>query len=452
MRDLIESALRDQPADYIELRVEESEGTRLLFRGRQLEDIGRTSSRGGCVRALVKGGWGFVSFNRLDNLRDKVALAVAEARLVGNEESILAPVEPIVDHVPAQITKDPRTISLADKKRLLEEYNEIIWGTPRIQTSTIAYGDSYKKVIFASTIGSYIEQEKVDMSANLRAIARDDGTVQQAGISLGSQHDFGFVEHLHDEVRRFAQQAVDLLGARTVKGGEYTVVLDPILAGVFTHEAFGHISEADGVYENPRMREIMQLGRRFGGPHLNIVDGAAVPGYRGSYQYDDEGTPATKTYLITEGVLTGRLHSRETAGKMGEPPTGNARAINYRFRPIVRMTNTYIEPRDATFADMIADIKEGVYCKSWYGGTTTREMFTFSAAEAFMIRNGRVAEPLRGVMLSGNLFTTLENIDRIGDDLDMNQGGGCGKGGQSPLPVSNGSPHIRIQKLVLGGD
>ena len=146
-----------------------------------------------------------------------------------------------------------------------------------------------------------------------------------------------------------AHRAVDLLKAPQVKGGEYTVILDPILAGVFIHEAFGHLSEADHVYEDDRMRDIMYMGRRFGGKHLNVIDGAAVPGLRGSYAYDDEGTPATRTHLIREGVLVGRLHSRETAAKMGETPTGNARAINYRHPPIVRMTNTFIEPGEATF-------------------------------------------------------------------------------------------------------
>ncbi|HLB27891.1 MAG TPA: TldD/PmbA family protein, partial [Dehalococcoidales bacterium] len=211
------------------------------------------------------------------------------------------------------------------------------------------------------------------------------------------------------------------------------------------------LSESDFVYENVQMRQIMTLGKTFGSKELNIVDGAAVPNLRGSYKYDDEGTPATKTYLIREGKLTGRLHSRETAAKMGEPPSGNARAINYRFPPIVRMTNTYIEPSKATFEDIISDVKEGVYVKNWCGGTTSMEMFTFSAGEAYMIRNGKIAETLRPVVLTGNVFATLKNIDAIGNDLDFNQGGGCGKAGQSPLPVSNGSPHIRIRRCLVGG-
>jgi TldD protein len=136
---------------------------------------------------------------------------------------------------------------------------------------------------------------------------------------------------------------------------------------------------------------------------------------------------------------------------MGEKTTGNARAIDYRHPPIVRMTNTLIEPGKVTFEEMIGDIKEGVYVKNWYGGMTSMEMFTFSAGEAYMIRNGKVAELLRPVVLTGNVFTTLENIDAIGDDLEMNEGGGCGKGAQSPLPVSNGSPHIRIRNCLVGG-
>jgi len=227
-------------------------------------------------------------------------------------------------------------------------------------------------------------------------------------------------------------------------------VLDPILAGVFCHEAFGHLSEADFISENDRMREIMVLGKRFGGKHLNIVDGAAVPGLRGSFAYDEEGVAAHKTDLIREGVLVGRLHSRETAARMGEKPTGNARAINYQFPPIVRMTNTFIEPHQATFEEIVSEIKDGIYCKNWYGGMTSMEMFTFSAGEAYRIRNGKVEELLRPVVLSGNLFETLKNIDAIGNDVDMNQGGGCGKGGQSPLAVSNGSPHIRIRECLVG--
>jgi TldD protein len=348
-------------------------------------------------------------------------------------------------------SSNPVNIPLVQKKQLLDEYNEVIWKTPKIQTSVIAYGDSHKKTIFLSSLGSHIEQERADITLCLTTVATEGSEVQQSGLSLGSRGDFTAMKGLHQQVADMSRRAVELLSAPKAKGGEYTVVLDPVLAGVFVHEAFGHLSESDFLYENERLREVMVLGRTFGSSELYIVDDATWPNLRGSYKYDDEGVPAHKTYLIREGKLSGRLHSRETAAKMGEPPTGNARAVNYRYPPIVRMTNTYIEPRAASFNDLISDIKEGIYAKNWYGGTTSMEMFTFSAGEAYMIRHGKIAEPIRPVTLTGNVFDTLKNIDAIGNDLDMNQGGGCGKGDQVPLPVSNGSPHIRIRHCLVGG-
>ncbi|MBI2916558.1 MAG: TldD/PmbA family protein [Chloroflexi bacterium] len=451
MRDEIEQALKGHRAEYIEIRWEESEGTRLQYRGRERESVGRSTARGGNVRALVKGGWGFVCFNEMKDLRGKVVEAVRQARLVGSEQSHFAPVPPIEDAVPPTINKDPIAVPLADKVRLLEEYNGIILGTPGVQSSLVTYGDGRRKVLFANSEGSFIEQGRADISLRVSATARKDGDVQQAGLSLGALGDFGAMEGLHEQVKSLAQTAADLLKAPRIPGGEYTVVLDPVLAGVFIHEAFGHLSEADHVYENERLKEIMVLGRRFGQRHFNVVDGAAVPGLRGSYKYDEEGTPATKTDLIREGVLVGRLHSRETAARMGETPTGNARALDWRFPPIVRMTNTYIEPGAATLDDLLEGIEDGVYVSNWYGGQTSMEMFTFASGESRRIRHGRIEELVRPVQLSGNLFTTLQNIDAIGNDLDMNQGGGCGKGMQVPLPVSNGSPHIRIRRCLVGG-
>ncbi|MFB0557357.1 MAG: TldD/PmbA family protein [Dehalococcoidia bacterium] len=451
MPDQFVKALKGHKADYIEAHFEESEATHIVYRGERLEEVNRTCSSGGNVRALVKGGWGFVSFNSLEGLWDKVSLAVEEAKLAGREGFSLPSMEPMVDVVAAEVKKEARLVPLAAKKELLDEYDDIMLSTGKIQSTRIDYRDFRRKVIFASSEGSYIEQSKPDLTLRLTAIAREDNEVQQAGLSLGSKGEFSVIEGLHQQVRELARRAVVLLSAPHVKGGEYTVVLDPVLAGVFVHEAFGHLSESDFLYQNEQLRNIMTLGRRFGGRQLNIVDDATMPDLRGSYKYDDEGMPASRTYLIHEGVLVGRLHSRETAAKMGESPTGNARAINYHFPPIVRMTNTFIEPGNSSFEGMLGDIKEGVYVKDWYGGTSSLEMFTFSAAEAYMIRQGKLAELLCPVVLSGNVFVTLGNIDAIGNDLKMNQGGGCGKGGQSPLPVSNGSPHIRVRSCLVGG-
>ncbi len=451
MRDRLSEILHNHAADHVDIRLEERTDTRIVYRGPKLEEASLLSDSGGCVRALVDGGWGFASFNDINAIEGSVAKAITEARYSSGDPLTL----PDRDSVEASVTSLPSInvahVSLREKKELLDEYNDIIMSSPHIQSSHILYTDTDRTVRYAASDGNYIEQKVPDLSLRLTAIAREGDEVQQVGVSLGTVGDFAPMSRLHHEARDIARRAGALLDAKPVKGGEYTVVLDPILAGVFTHEAFGHLSEADLVYQNPELRELMVLGRRFGGQQLHIVDDATLPSLRGSYAYDDEGMPGQRTYLIREGRLEGRLHSRETAARMAELYSGNARAISFRHSPIVRMSNTYIEPGDVALADMLSDIEEGVYVKDWYGGQTSLEMFTFSAAEAYMIRNGKLAEMLRPVVLSGNVFTTLARIDAIGNDLDMNQGGGCGKGGQSPLPVSNGSPHIRISRCIVGG-
>jgi TldD protein len=284
------------------------------------------------------------------------------------------------------------------------------------------------------------------------AIARDGDNVQQSHESCAGPFGFEFVQNREEMPRLAARRAVELLSAKSVVGGQYPVVADQMLAGVFIHEAFGHLSESDFVYENPKAKEMMVLGRRFGRDILNVYDDGTIPGQRGTHRYDDEGTPTRHNDLIKAGVLVGRLHSRETAAKMGENVTGNARAISYRFPPIVRMTNTAIENGTTPFEDMIKDIKLGIYACDAYGGETMLENFSFSSGYAYMIRDGKIAEMVKDVILSGNLFTTLQNIDTIGNDFKwLAVGGGCGKGNQSPLPVGMGAPHIRIQNVVIGG-
>jgi TldD protein len=228
--------------------------------------------------------------------------------------------------------------------------------------------------------------------------------------------------------------------------------MDPIMTGLFTHEAFGHLSEADFIAENPQAKDMLALGRQFGPRTLNIYDDGAAPRLRGSIAYDDEGVPAQKTWLIRDGILAGRLHSRETAALMNEQPTGNARATSYRQAPLVRMTNTAIAPSDGGAAhNLIKDIDLGVYAVDWAGGETLLEDFTFVAKHGYMIRHGELAEPLRAMTLTGNVFETLMNIDGIGSDFAWDEGSGdCGKGAED-LPVCDGGPHIRVRDVLVGG-
>ncbi|WP_199249307.1 TldD/PmbA family protein [[Phormidium] sp. ETS-05] len=440
--------------DYLAIRLEEAEGTDIFLRGNKIETLSEGVSVGGQVRACYKGGWGFASFNQLATIEDRIAEAIAAARIVGDAETILAPVAPVVDAVVLPLTgTNPRQVPLAQKKQLCDRYTEILRSLDsRITTTSVRYGDSEQRILLATSDGTILEQSWVDMEMRFAATARNGETVQTGRETTGSRKAYEDLTDLDNQVRGAAQRAVDALSLPPVKGNSYTVVIDPILSGLFVHEAFGHLSEADMAYENPDILEVMTLGRRFGPPELQIFDGAIPEGHRGSYYYDDEGTPATTTQLIKDGVLVGRLHSRETAGKLSETPTGNARCLNYHYPPIVRMTNTWIARGTTPVPDLFADIKEGVYARNWLGGMTNGEMFTFSAGEAWMIRNGKLEEQVRDVTLSGNVFSTLADIEAIGDDFYWDESGGCGKGSQSGLPVGCGGPSLRINNVVVGGE
>jgi len=453
LKEQIEKALKRSKADYTEIRIETNTLSGLLFRGEELDQIGSARSVGGMARALVKGGWGIATFNDLTHLEERVADAVECARLVGKETSRLAPVEPAVDQTTVELKKDFRGISLSEKKKVAEEYNRaILHYDDNIQSTNVMYKDRFKTVYYGNSEGAYIEEERPYTGIMMQAVVRSGNNVQRAKESSAGIGGFEFAEGLHEKAISAAKRAVELLSAPPVKGGKYTVVLNPTLAGVFAHEAFGHLSEADFVYENERMKELMVLGKTFGPKMLNIIDDGSIPGQQGTHKYDDEGVKTGKSYLIKDGVLAGRLHSRETAAIMGEKPTGNARAVGYSHEPIVRMTNTYIDKGDASFEDMIKDIELGVYAVDSSGGQTEFEMFTFSADYAYMIRNGKIAELVRDVVLTGNVFETLKNINMIGEKVEWVQSsGGCGKGAQSPLPVGIGSPHIRISDVIVGG-
>lgn len=440
--------------DYLAIRLEQSEGTDIFLRGGRTETLSEGMAIGGHVRACHRGGWGFASFNDLEDLVARIEEAIAAARLVGHEETLLAPVAPVqVTHQLPLTGSDPRQIPLARKKELCRYYADLLQGQdPRITTTSVRYGDIAQRVLLATSDGSLIDQSWSDVEMRFAATARDGDTVQTGRETTGSRKAYEDLENLGPQVIDSARRAVAALALPPVKGAAYEVVIDPILTGLFVHEAFGHLSEADMAYENPDWLEAMSMGRRFGPEGLQIFDGAAPPGHRGSYFYDDEGTPASTTQLIRDGVLVGRLHSRETAGKLDELPTGNARCLNYHYSPLVRMTNTWIERGPTPTADLFTDIKEGVYARNWLEGMTNGEMFTFTAGEAWMIRNGQLAEPVRDVTLSGNVFRTLADIVAIGDDFYWDESGGCGKGGQNGLPVGCGGPSLRLRNVVVGGE
>jgi TldD protein len=456
MKDHLIELARKSGADFCEIRVEDSAQTNLTFQGPDLENIQESQIYGGNVRACVDGCWGFVTFNSPDELERRVQDAVRNARAAAKHstaKSVLAPIEPVQAEVKLDLVTDPREISLDEKVRLFGDYNQRMLDTKGITSTRLAYFDKYSRTRYASSEGTWIDREEMDMAMGAAALVRLNGTTARGKAGEGSRNDFNIFRGMETEFDSACRNALESAEAPVVEGGSYTAICDPNLAGVFVHEAFGHLSEGDFIAENPRMQEVLKLGRRFGEDYLNIWDSGLDVGKRGYLAYDDEGVPTEKTWLIREGELVGRLHSRETAGRMNEKPTGNARAISYKFPPIPRMRNTCIgNGPHGTFEDLIKDVKLGIYAIDASGGQTNGELFTFTAGQAFMIRDGKLAERVRDVTIGGNVFDTLKNITGIANDHHVHDdAGGCGKAGQSPLPVSFGSPHIRIKDVVIGG-
>ena len=234
-----------------------------------------------------------------------------------------------------------------------------------------------------------------------------------------------------------------------VEPGEYTCIFSPAVTGVFAHESFGHKSEADFMVGDENMKREWAIGTRVGAELWNIVDTGMEEG-SGYVPFDDEGTRAKKTYLIRDGILSGRLHSAMTAAALKEELTGNARAVSFQFEPIVRMTATYVEPGKSTKEELIAGVKKGIYISDYNHGSGM-STFTIAPNKAYMIRDGHLAEPVKISVITGNVMHTLHEIDGLSAEFELCSFalGGCGKMEQFPLRVGMGGPYMRVNHLTV---
>lgn len=444
--------LKNIKAEYAEIRMSEGFSTTIHLTKRMIETCKVGTSTQGSVRVYNKGCWGFFAFTSLDMVDYALQQALQLSHIQKKENA------PTLSLLQTNVIKEktktlipPDAVSLEEKMRLLTDYNNILKDNQLVENTNVLYRDSLTKYILCNTDNSVVEYDRSFCGLSLSAIAKDGAVIQPYGESDANYAGFEIVKDRHTMAENVVRTATELVLAPQIKSGVYDVIADPKLAGVFIHEAFGHLSEADFVYENPRMKEIMVIGKRFGPDILNVVDDGTLP-YAGYIPCDDEGIKPAKTYLIKNGFLHSRLHSRETAVKMGEEITGNARAITASASPIVRMTNTYIENGDSTVEELFEKLWNGIYVVGALGGQTNLEMFTFTPAYAYQVKKGKKTKKFRECMLTGNVFVTLENIEAIANDCTLFGGlGGCGKQGQAPLPVSSGGPHILIKNVLIGG-
>lgn len=447
-KSMLKSALFED--GFCDLRFQEFTFTSIKGTKREIDTVAIIKKTGGNVRVLTGGGYGTFSFTDPAD----VAFALSEARLASNliqGSKDYSHVEVNVDTVLVQSETDPRLIPVEDKKALVNHYIDLFMSYEGIVNLETEYYEQLTDTLILNNKGTDIRQEELICGINFRITSKKGDLTQITRLSLGGNENYADLLDKDDEVLAKAKQTVDLLDAEPVVGGNYDVVLDSDVSGLFIHEAFGHLSEADNLIGNASLVNTMTLGAEFALPEFNVIDDPTIPGYPGSYTYDHEGTKAKRVSLIKEGKLSGRLHSLESAHLLNETPTGHARAKNYGFSPIVRMGNIYIDKDRYSLEEMIASIEHGLYLFGSAGGQTSGETFTFAVQGAYKIEHGKIVGMVRDLALTGHLFTTFKNIEMIGNEVTFARSGGCGKGGQILIKSGKGSAPIKIKNMGIGG-
>lgn len=467
LRRLVELP-REPGVEYVEVRYHSLKGTQLFFLNGGLVSAFRSDTTGVSFRVIYNGGLGFsaTSDTSSDGLKDSLSRALASARAssmrvkgritlsrdrLGSARYNVLEVKPLDG------------ISVEDKIRDVSERFkslELSRDPMRVTSYTTTYNEVVEHKIVVTSDGGFVESiiPRVSIFYNISATSGDrranrwNMVAGSGGFELVDR--LRFIEEMRDDIESLY---VNLVKAGSPPRGRMDVILSPEIVGLSVHESIGHPSEADRVMG----REAAQAGLSYrrdyrdpviGSEVVTVYDDPTIPGSYGFYLYDDEGVPARRRTLIDRGRLAELLHNRETAAAYGTLSNASARASNYRSEPIVRMANTYMAPGDYSFEELVEGVKEGVYIRKYmeWNIDDYRWVARYVGLEAYMIRNGRIEEPVRDVVLEVNSRDYYSSIDAVGKDLQFTAGT-CGKGEPpQPMPVWMGGPHVRLRGVVVG--
>ncbi|MFO8133776.1 MAG: TldD/PmbA family protein [Thermoplasmatota archaeon] len=444
-------------ASYAEARIEETTGSSIVMSNGQVEGAEQSEQRGLSVRVLVDGALGFAATNILTKkaIRETAAQAMRDAARQHKKQPIAFAEHPG--------TTDSWNVPM--KKPFPD------WGTKiaflhqldsRAAEDTISRFFSYEDGVmhshYRTTEGTAITATLPQISLYYLITVAANGDTEQMNRQFGStggwEHTTSWnVADLLDHDIRFLHRL--LLEGTSPPEGTLDMVIGPYVSGIIAHESCGHPFEADRILG----REAAQagtsfvtpdmLGTRIGSPCISVVDDPSIPHTYGHYQYDDEGIPATKRYLIRDGVINSFLHNRESACQMDTTSNGAARAAAYSREPIVRMANTYIEPGDHTLDELIEDVKHGVYMATFMEWNIDDRRYNqkYVGEEAYAIENGEITHPVRHPALEITTPGFYHSADAVGDTLELHPAT-CGKGDpMQPIPVTTGGPSLRLREV-----
>ncbi|MGH2725056.1 MAG: TldD/PmbA family protein [Actinomycetota bacterium] len=438
---------------FAEVYAEERRSTQVRLDDGKVEDLTTGIDRGAGVRVVSGSTTAYAYSNRLEREALLEAARAAASAVTGQEPVRvldLRRTEPEIIH-PAS---EPAGLVPRDRKvawvREADDAARSVSGD--VKQVMCAYGDSHQRLLVATSGGAWSEEERHRVRLVVSVVAARDG-VMQTGFDGPARLGGAEVMEAHppaETARTAARMAVAMLDGISAPAGEMAVVVGPAGGGVLFHEACGHGLEADTVGKEASIYR-GRVGEAIGSDVVTGVDDSTEPGAWGSFSFDDEGTPARRTVLVDGGVLTGLLYDRYWGERDDADPTANGRRQSYGHIPIPRMTNTSILPGEIDPVEVVADTPRGLYAKVLGGGQVNPATgdFVFGVSEGYLIEGGEITRPVRGANLIGNGVTILRAVDAVGSDFDARPGT-CGKDGQG-VPVTTGSPTLRIARMTVGG-
>ncbi len=457
VQDLLESAvdrMQGMGAEFSDARSQTIRVAGVSSVNGGLRQLVQKSTGGVCLRAWSGGRWGYgttTSFSKEDIAR-AAEEAVRNARGDGRSDLVLEPAT-VKAHRKADVKIHPDSVSLDEKIQVVMDLDKAQEIDDRILNRVASYSEEVKDVCMANSAGSQISWEEVRTLCRAMSVAADGGRMERYYDGPDSTLGFEVVKDADiEEIGRVtAKEAIATLKADRAPSGNLTVISDPMVSGLLAHEAMGHASEGD---EITKKRSFLTdaPGRKVASDVISMYDDGTVRGAHGSIPFDDEGTPASCTTIIKDGVYQGFMHSLETAAVLGAAPTGNGRAENYGKRTWVRMTNTFFGPGDWDKDELIADTKDGILCDKMINGMEDPVGGCFEAKvlRGYLIRNGEIVKPLQSFTLTGKSVDILSSADALSKEVILD-GGMCGKGIEDWVRVSSGGPYMRARMIVGGG-
>ena len=450
---LIEALKRG--GDFADLFAEQRFRTTIVLDAQKIDSVTYGYPRGAGVRVFFRKQTGY-AFSDEIAYNDLLDAAHVASAVVLNQGTV-APqdVRPRVLTPPFSIMNPVALMNENNKFDILRRMDAAARSvSPKVVSVRIDYQDEARDTLIGTSDGTYAidRQYLVSISCAVTAV---NGTDRRTGRSaLGGRvgEDYFLRRDPEAVAREAAQQAVTLLGAVPAPAGAMPVVIAPGWGGVLIHESFGHALEGDSIRRGTSLLSGL-LGQKIGSPHLRVIDDALWPNGRGSYMVDDEGIPGQRTVLVDGGYLKSYILDRQSAFLLNQKSTGNGRRMSYRQWPLPRMTNTYIDRGTDDPGSLLSGITKGFYAAELGGGSvdTTSGNFNFAVQLGYLIENGQKTKAVRGAVLIGNSLETMQRIEGIGTDLQVDQTRGmCGKDGQM-VPVGVGQPTVRFSSITVGG-